>query len=80
MKNQRLVEALEVLKDKRIKDSCLVYYSAFYSTHWSVCSAYWSAHSAQSVWSDSCSVYDSAAWSAELDKPKVLEIIKARLK
>ena len=74
MKNQRLVEAMKGLKVKRIKVR-----SGRWTAYWSARSvsnlAYWSAY-----WLAYDSTTQSASYSAKLDKPKVLEIIKARLK
>ena len=93
MKNQRLVEALkvfeikEVLEDKRDNKHLwspywLAYRSVHRSASWSAThSAYWSSRSA--YWSAYCSASGSARsayYSAQLDKPKVLEIIKGKLK
>ena len=80
-KNQRLVEAVKVLKDKKKKayrSICSIPNSAHFVT-WS---AYYSAYCStfDSAYCSADSSYDSATWSAKLDKPKVLEIIKSRLK
>ena len=79
MKNQRLVEALEVLEIRRIKASysahSLASYSAHSSAYSSVYGSSWSAHGLASY-----SAHSSASWSARLNKQKVLEIIKGKLK
>ena len=73
MKNQRLVEAINDLIIKRVKAHRSIYWSM--ESAWSTYeSSYWSVRSAYG------SVSYSAYYSAQLDKPKVLEIIKARLK
>ena len=76
-KNQSLAEALEVLEIKRGKAYRSVR-SDYCSTSRSASRSFWSAHN-----STSCSVW-SAYWAAcdsvKLDKPKVLEIIKGKLK
>ena len=75
MKNKRLVEALEDLKDKKIKVAWSARLARSVCSARSVWSAYCSARSARSVWSS----YRSDYYSAKLDKPKVLEIIKNKL-